>query len=270
MRGRRASSGCAQAGAVAGSRDVTIASGGRERSFRLVVPESALRGVAAPLVVLFHGSNGDGAKEIAVTGLDVKAQQEGFVLAAGNGTQRSWNSGFCRDPDGGACVTDVDDVQFARDLVRAVQGELCIDTARVSATGFSKGAAMVFRLACEASDLFTAFAPVAGALLDPACAPARPRPILIVNAAADAVVPLAAGEHSFRQLLALDGCDDTRDTGSPAAGATCETAPGCADGATTTFCVVEGGHRWPGGATDPTFPFAATDAVSDFFAQDPH
>jgi polyhydroxybutyrate depolymerase len=255
-------------GAVtAGVRDLTIESGGRERSFRLVVPESATSGAPVPLVVLLHGSNGDGAGQIAISDFDRKAAEEGFVLAAGDGTDRSWNSGSCRNPDGRACVEDVDDVAFTRDLVAAARGEACIDPALVYATGFSKGAAMVFRLACEASDLFAAFAPVAGGLAVSPCSPERPRPILLVNATEDPTVPFAVGEASFDAFLGLNGCDDARQSTSPAPGSTCTTATGCSDDATTALCRVAGGHRWPGGATDPSGAFRATDAVWTFLSE---
>jgi polyhydroxybutyrate depolymerase len=252
---------------AAGVHDLTIESGGLARTFRLVVPESAASGAPVPLVVLFHGSNGDGAGQIAIAGFDAKAAEEGFVLAAGDGTDRSWNSGSCRNPEGGACVEDVDDVGFTRDLVAAVEETACIDPARIYATGFSKGAAMVFRLACEAADLFAAFAPVAGGLAFSPCTPERPRPILLVNAADDATVPFAVGEASFLAFLGLNGCDDARESTSPAPGSTCVVAPECRDDATTALCRVPGGHRWPGGATDPDGPFHATDVVWSFFSE---
>ncbi|MEW6272827.1 MAG: PHB depolymerase family esterase, partial [Thermodesulfobacteriota bacterium] len=259
---------CGAATAAAGTRELTVASGGRERGFRLVVPESALGGVPVPLVVLFHGSNGDGAKQIAMSRFDRKAAAEGFVVAAGNGVDRSWNTGFCRDPGGRACVTEVDDVAFARDLVAAAAREACIDPERVYATGFSKGAAMVLRLACEASDLFAAFAPVAGALTIP-CAPERPRPILLVNALDDVAAPFALAEASFDRLALSNGCGETRETILASEGGTCEAAPDCRDGATTALCAVPGHHRWPGGAADPAGTFDATDAVWRFFAEHP-
>lgn len=260
---------CAGKSGAAGPRQVVIESGGTERSFRLVAPNAALHGTPAALVLLYHGSNGDGAKELAVTGLDAKAATEGFIVAAGDGIDRSWNTGFCRDPDGRACVEEVDDVAFTRAMIGAIEDEYCVDTARVYATGFSKGAAMVFRLACAASDVFAAFAPVAGALSISDCAPAAPRPILLINNATDAQVPLAAGKLSFTKFLELNACGDARSATAPAPTATCEIAPDCAEGATTAFCTVEGGHRWPGGTADPGGVFAATDAVWQFFAVHP-
>lgn len=250
-----------------GARTLTVESGGRTRTFRLVVPESTVDAEPVPLVVLFHGSKGDGAGQIGLSGFDAKAEAEGFVLVAPDGIDRSWNSGSCRNPDGRACVEDVDDVGFARDLVAAVEAEACIDPSRVYATGFSKGAAMVFRLVCEASDLFAAFAPVAGGLAFSPCTPERPRPVLLVNAIDDATVPFAVGEASVNAFLGHNGCNEARESSSPAPGSTCVAATDCADDATTALCRIPGGHRWPGGATDPNGAFRATDVVWSFFAE---
>jgi poly(3-hydroxybutyrate) depolymerase len=248
-----------------GTRQVAIQSGGLQRTFLLSVPESALRGAPVPLLLLYHGSNGDGAKEMGITGFDRKAAAEGFIAAAGDGTSRSWNSGFCRNPDGAACVTDVDDVGFTRDMVAAIGREYCIDPQRVYATGFSKGATMVFRLACEASDLFAGFAPVAGGFAFAPCEPAAPRPLQIINGSADAVAPPGLGRLAYEEFVGLNGCNEVRETTSPAATASCELAPQCVGGAVTEFCTVDVAHHWPGGATDPDGEFAATDAIWQFF-----
>ena len=256
---------CAGKAGAPGTRQVAIQSGGLQRTFLLSVPESALRGEPVPLLLLYHGSNGDGAKEMGITGFDRKAAAEGFIAAAGDGTRRSWNSGFCRNPDGAACVTDVDDVGFTRDMVAAIEREYCIDPQRVYATGFSKGAAMVFRLACEASDLFAGFAPVAGGFAFAPCEPVAPRPLQIINGSADTVAPPGFGRLAYEEFVQLNGCNEVRETTAPTASASCELAPQCAGGAVTEFCTVDVAHHWPGGATDAEGEFAATDAVWQFF-----
>jgi polyhydroxybutyrate depolymerase len=254
---------CAGKSGPAGTREIAIESGGVARRFRVTAPDSALRGAPVPLLLVFHGVGADAAIIDANTGFPAKAAAEGFVAAAGDGLGRSWNAGVCCDP---AAAENVDDVGFTRDMVAAIEAEYCIDRARVYATGFSNGAAMVFRLACEASDLFAAFAPVAGALALPSCAPAAPRPIDVVNNVSDPVVPFPLGETSFAAFLDRNRCGDARRTEQPAPNATCEVAPDCADGATTALCAVTGlSHQWPGGATNPAGPFRATDAIWEFF-----
>lgn len=59
----------------------------------------------------------------------------------------------------------VDDIQFTADIIDYVQGEYCIDPARIFATGKSDGAGFCNTLACDAklSTRIAAFAPVSGA-----------------------------------------------------------------------------------------------------------
>jgi polyhydroxybutyrate depolymerase len=262
---------CAGKTGAAGSREITINSGGLERSFLLDVPESALGGEPVPLLLVFHGVLSNGAEIEAVTGFPAKAAQDGFITAAGNGVGQSWNAGVCCQPAQGE---NVDDVGFARDMVAAIESEYCIDTARVYATGFSNGSAMVFRLACEAADLFAAFAPVGGSLALFPCEPSVPRPTQIINNIPDPVVPFALGEFSFGELLRLNACSAERTREQLAPTASCEIAPECADGATTELCAVENvGHRWPGGATDPNghrrgveLPLGLRDLFLDFIS----
>lgn len=255
---------CAGKNGVAGARQVTITSGGRERSFLLDVPESALGGEPVPLVLVYHGVLSNGAEIEANTSFPQKAAENGFITAAGNGIGQSWNAGVCCQPAQGE---NVDDVGFTRDMVAAIESEYCIDPSRVYATGFSNGSAMVFRLACEAADLFAAFAPVGGSLALFPCEPSAARPTQIINNVSDPVVPFALGEFSYGEFLKLNACSTERESVQLAPTATCEIAPDCAGGATTELCAVtDVGHRWPGGATDPNGQFVATDAVWDFLS----
>jgi polyhydroxybutyrate depolymerase len=252
---------CAGKLGVAGTRELTITSGGLQRTVRLTVPESALRGVPAPLLLLYHGVTSNAAQIVVATGMDAKAAAEGFILAAGNGVGASWNAGACCQP---AVGQGIDDVGFTRDLVAALDEEYCIDPARTYASGFSNGAAMVFRLACEASDLIAAFAPVGGSVaID--CAPAQPRPMLVINNVEDPIVPYVLGQISYNAFTQFNGCDATRSESAPASNATCVRAALCEDDAVTELCSVTGtSHVWPGGLVNPMGPFKATDAVWEF------
>ncbi len=256
---------CSGRNGAAGTRELTIESAGRQRTLLVAAPESALRGEPVPLVVVFHGALANAATIQAVTDFPAKAAAEGFITVAGNGIERTWNGGVCCDP---AMSLQVDDVAFARDMVAAIAAEYCIDTERIFATGFSNGAVMAFRLACEASDLFTAFAPVGGSLALQPCTPSQARPIEILNNLDDPIVPFALGENfSFPAALEWNGCADGRTTENPAPTASCEVATDCVDGVRTGFCGVDGiGHVWPGGATDPDGEFGATNHVWSFFA----
>lgn len=258
---------CAGKTGAAGTHVMTVESGGVERSFEITAPESALQGGPAPLVLVYHGVFSEGSAIQTVTGMREKAAEEGFITAAGNGVGRSWNAGVCCDP---AAADDVDDVAFTRAMVATIQEDYCIDDSRIYATGFSNGAAMVFRLACEASDLIASFVPVAGSLALFPCEPEFPRAIDIINNVDDPVVPFDLGEFSVLEFYKHDSCNAVRETSEPAANTTCEIAPECADDTTVQLCGVRGlSHEWPGGATNPQGPFYATDVAWNFFVDHP-
>lgn len=255
---------CAGKSVATGTREITMESGGRTRRLVLSVPQSAVSGRPAPLVLGYHGVNSTPEAFLAVTDFEAKAASEGFIVAAGAGVDRSWNAGVCCDP---AAALDIDDVGFSRDMVAAIEEEYCIDPNRVFATGFSNGGAMTFRLACQAADIFASSSPVAGGVAS-SCEPTRDRSVLIVQNVDDPVVPFVLGEVAFDQLTNLNGCSAERVTTNPASNTTCEAAPACGDGTTTELCAVSGiSHVWPGGATDPNGPFRATDEIWEFFEQ---
>jgi poly(3-hydroxybutyrate) depolymerase len=125
------------------------------------------------------------------SGFKQVADAEGFLVAYPDGIDSAWNIGPC-------CTfsRDVDDVAFARAIIKQIQSEANVDEARVYAAGFSNGGGMTQYLACHAADLFAAVAPSAFDLLEensPSCSPARPIPILLTRALDDNFVTYAGG-----------------------------------------------------------------------------
>lgn len=193
----------------------TITSGGVERSYLLYVPE-AYRGDPAPLVLNFHGSGGVPENQLRTSGFGELADREGFVVAFPAGaftnsvTARSWNANV---------EAGVDDVQFARDVIADVSSKLRIDASRIYATGFSGGARMTSRLACELADTLAAAAPVSGLQYPDGCTLVHAMPIITFHGKADQ-------------------------------------GTGCRDGAEIAFYVIEDGrHTWPPGASELIWAF---------------
>lgn len=251
----------------------TIESGGRERTFRLAVPDGIDLGQPTPLVLNFHGLGSNAAAQEAYAAMAAKAAEEGFITAAGQGTGNSWNTGeICCAP---ANEEGVDDVQFVRDMVAAISADYCIDPARIFATGMSNGGFMSNRLGCDAADLIAAVAPVASFLGLRDCAPSRPMPILMFNGTEDPLVPYGAAAGSSSGWAERNGCRGEPEQTFANGDSSCVTYPDCAGGATTTFCTVEGGgHTWPGAIAIPglgytTTDLDATDAMWEFFVAHP-
>lgn len=160
--------------------------GDKNRSYHLHVPNSYPTDRRVPLVLRFHGLNGNGSHEINSTGYRDVANREGFILVAPSGDGGAWNVGTC-------CTNDrsIDDVAFAKAIVEDVKKVANIDESRIYATGFSMGGGMTHYLACHASDVFAAFAPEAFDLLQENvgdCNPERAVPVLSQRAINDGLV----------------------------------------------------------------------------------
>lgn len=245
---------------------------GRARRFRLLVPESYRRGVPAPLVFDFHGFASDGAEQMARSELRATAAANGFVLVTPDGFGGGWNAEVCC---GETVGLGVDDVQFVRDMVAAVEADYCIDRRRIYAAGYSNGGLFSIFLACRADDLIAAAASVAAASLEAsACVPSRPVPVLFLNGTADPVVPYAVAPPSAATWRQIDGCSDASRISYQRGDSICETWDACEAGTEVGLCTVDGGgHTWPGGGPFPDFlgaqtqDLAASDEIWAFFSR---
>ena len=132
--------------------------GGTEREYVLHIPEGYDSGRPTPMVLAFHGIGLNAAEMDRISGFSRQADASGFVVVFpnGTGTQKSWNGGHCC---GEAAKNNVDDVGFVRALIQEVSSLISIDSKRVYATGFSNGAILAYRLACELSDKIAAYRP---------------------------------------------------------------------------------------------------------------
>ncbi|MBS2024496.1 MAG: hypothetical protein JST92_19015 [Deltaproteobacteria bacterium] len=252
-----------------------LTSGGHVRRFVLVLPpdDSA---TPRPLVLNFHGLVETPGLHQALTRMDDETRKRGLVLAYPEGFGNSWNAGSCcgRGQD-----EQLDDVRFLRELVSQLGDELCIDLRRVYATGISNGGMISWRLACEASDVFAAIAPVAGVNVTPACAPKRNVPVLAFHGTGDFVVTPEGGRFSLPSLESTisaaesrNGCTGERTVRYKHGDTTC-TSKQCPSDADVILCTIEGGgHTWPGGTAAPWLGATSTDidattTILDWFAQ---
>lgn len=227
--------------------------GGRDRQYRIHIPEAASEESPVPVIVALHGGWGTGDAMADQSGLTDAAARQGMAVVYPNGIWRSWNAGSCcgRAQSGG-----VDDVGFIRALVEKLSEEDCIDGARVFGTGFSNGAMMTHRIACEAPDVYRAIAPVAGGPMFEDCASEQGVPALLMVGREDERIPWDGGEFNetyrpsiaeqVRGLASRNRCEED-DEKSLAHG--CKGLSGCGQGE-VRWCVFDRiGHQWPGGST---------------------
>lgn len=163
---------------------------GQERTYRLYTPASVHPHTPAPLVVVLHGNSSTADDMVQTTQFDLAADAHGFILVYPNGIERSWNGGFCCEP---APTLGVNDLAFLDALIPHVESQRSVNRERVYMTGFSSGAIMTYRYACEGSQAVRAIAPVAGTMMLTGCHPEHTPSVLAINGTADREVPYAGG-----------------------------------------------------------------------------
>jgi polyhydroxybutyrate depolymerase len=171
-----------------------LQSGALVRSYLLHVPKQLTQ--PAPLVIVMHGYTGSADSIMSYSGMNEVADDEGFVVVYPQGTVDQKGNAFFNVGYEFHSGSSVDDLQFIRDLVAHLQGELALNPDKVFATGMSNGADMSYLLACQASDLIRAAAPIAGIMMKETfetCSPSRPLPIFEVHGTKDEV-SLFAGD----------------------------------------------------------------------------
>ena len=271
---------CPPAALAAGDHDLEILHDGVKRTAYLHIPASADLEAPTPLVFNFPGYLGNGKQEADFSGMTPKSDEAGFIVVYPDGIENSWNAGDCC---GNAMVKQVDDVGFVRALVAELQTQLCIDPRRIYATGMSNGGFMTHRLACEAADLFAAFAPVSAVNGMDDCTPIRPVPLLMFNGTADFLVIYNGGGNggtfisapqTFAEWAERDACIGAALPGKTNGGTSCKVHDLCGADVSVTLCTHNGmGHCWPGQPTclfgTPNTELSANDEMWDFFQQNP-
>ncbi|KAF2083939.1 carbohydrate esterase family 1 protein [Saccharata proteae CBS 121410] len=211
-RSTKRSSGCGKAlpdGVTAGGKSVnmTIESGGLNRSYLIHVPSSYSKDKPASLILSYHGRTKDAAEQELLSQFSNETYNPDAIAVYPQGVANSKGTRqWLGDPD---APTTINDITFTTDLIAHLSTRYCISPSHIYATGKSNGAGLVGLLACSptASAQIAAFAPVSGAwylgVLGaastslPACSPARARiPFLEFHGYADTTIAYAGGEDA--------------------------------------------------------------------------
>lgn len=279
----------------------TLEHDGLQREYFVFLPSSYNDGGLHPVALFMHGYGGTAtATEAEVTnGLTRYAEEYGYVMVFPQSTWfmsdgpveerwevTSWNhisDGFDKGPAGPICAADAapypcppecgtcgecgwtschDDVGFLKALVARIALDFSVDSNRVYVSGFSNGAMMANRIACEASDLFAAVA-LAGGRVEQGfeCMPTSPLPLLQMNGGADESVPFDGRVSSKGYFYASTASIAEHWNNGAACAAKNEAWTSPTTAGTTVQCTVacpgsnresidcvwpEGNHRWLG------------------------
>ncbi|GAB3870966.1 alpha/beta hydrolase family esterase [Dactylosporangium cerinum] len=264
--------------ALIGDHTLTVTLGDKERTFLLHVPASYDPARTVPVVVALHYRPGSGTAMRELTGLDAKADAEGFLVAYPEGVGGQFNAFGC-------CGAQ-DDVGF----VKAVAGRLVenwhADAGRIFLAGVSNGGDLSFRTAVEAPGVFAAIGVVSGGFAGGRTEAADYKPtspvsvVTLIGADDPQATTFRTGLDTWRGRLACS--TPGAPTSKPAApSASPALDPGvhlttshCLDGSDVDAYVIDGGaHAWFGATAgelkDTAAKIKATDVLWAFFAAHP-
>lgn len=257
-----------------------IMQGDVPRRYDIYVPENAPADRPRSLVFVLHGGwkadveagevksgkpPGRGMSKLTGGGWEKVAERENVVIVYPVAVNARWNDG---QPDTQRITHATDDVGFIAMLIDRIAPAYGVDPARVYASGFSNGAKMSFRLACELDDRIAAVAPVDGGIaprLRPACRPERAVPVVFFHGTEYPRAMMKLYEKMdqdpnavFADTIAFwterNGCDadavSTRSYNVKFDGTTVvkNEYTSCREADVTVYRVEGGGHVWPGGA----------------------
>ena len=246
----------------------TIQSGGENRSFILRVPAGYDRNNPYRLILAFHWRGGT-ATEINSGGTS------GAAWSYYGQQEQSNNSAILVAPqglNGGWANTGGEDVTFVDDMIRRIEGDLCVNSRLRFATGFSYGGGMSYALACGRANVFRAVAVFAGAQLSGCAGGSQPIAYLGLHGIGDSVLSISQGRALRDRFVANNGCTP-RSPREPAAGSRTHITTayaGCRSGYPVVWAAFDGGHL-PGHVDGSTVESGVTTwtkgEVWRFFAQ---
>jgi len=237
------SAGCGKTPTLAsGSR--TISSSGSSRRFMLRIPANYDNNHPYPLVFAFHWNGGtmndiDGGGTSGYTwsyyGLREQADNSTnakmiFVAPQGNGN--GW-----ANPNG-------QDLTLVDDMLKQLEGDLCVDTTRVFAMGFSYGGGMSYAIACARAKVFRAVAVYSGAQLSGCSGGNDPIAYLGIHGVSDGTCNISGG-RSLRDKFVKNNACTAQNPPEPSSGSgkhTCTSYAGCSSGYPVRWCAFDGGH----------------------------
>ncbi len=195
------SAGCGKAPTLtSGTR--TIQSGGQSRSFMIRIPDGYDRNRAYRVVFAFHW-NGGTANDVDSGGTSgytwsyygLRAQaNNSTIFVAPQGIGNGWANSGGRD------------LTFVDDMVRLIDNDLCVDTTRRFAMGFSYGGGMSYAIACARAKSFRAVAVYAGAQLSGCEGGNDPIAYIGFHSITDPVCSIAGGRSLRDRFVRNNGC----------------------------------------------------------------
>jgi poly(3-hydroxybutyrate) depolymerase len=180
----------------------SLQSGGMNRSYTLRIPDNYDMNRPYRLIFAFHWRGGT-ANDVASGGADgaawsyyglMQLSDNSAILVAPQGIDNGWANSGDRD------------VTFVDDMIRQVEGDLCVDTKQLFSVGFSYGGAMSYSLACARPTVFRAVAVYSGGLLSGCSGGTQPVAYLGVQGIGDGILGIAGGREMRDTFVRNNAC----------------------------------------------------------------
>lgn len=247
---------------------VRITTEGERRSYYIYYPSNNQPVYKPyPIIMMLHGGFSSGRVIDDVVQFQKFVDPHKIIVVYPNSDGDNWNDGRSETS------SEIDDVQYLKDVISDVAAKYQGDPSRVYLAGISNGGMMTMRMACDAADSFGAFATVIANMpqdLVTSCNPGGPVSFLMVQGTEDGLVPYEGGQvervvfflgggdivvsapETYQFWVDNAGCTETNET---------ETINTVNDGSTVTkieatcpgdteviqYRMDGAGHHWPGG-----------------------
>lgn len=235
----------------------TMNHGGKVRTYTYYKPTTWSSGDQLPLLVVLHGLTQTGGGVMDITQFNQIAESNNFIVCYPNGINNAWNANM------NVSISNADDKGFIETLIAYFQQNFNTNPNNQYLCGFSNGAFMSHKLACESNLCFAGIATVSGTMSDTVfstCNPSNATSILHIHGTADAVVPYNGGPttgSSVDQILEkwrnYLGCSlnptsiDLPNTNLfDLSTAQRFTYSNCNGSSLDHIKIIGGGHQWPG------------------------
>ncbi len=185
---------------------------GLERTALVAGPKpGSTRGVAPPVVLVFHGHGGGSAQASRSFGIHAAWPEAVVIYPQGVPTV-----GRLTDPEGRLPgwqhrpgENNDRDLKFVDVILAWVERTYGLSPSRTFAAGHSNGGSMVYVLWAARADRFAAFAPSSSVFRQDMSARATPKPAFIVAGRKDPLVLFSAQERSLQSVLRLNHASPT-------------------------------------------------------------
>ncbi|HEX2957718.1 MAG TPA: prolyl oligopeptidase family serine peptidase [Chitinispirillaceae bacterium] len=235
------SSGCGKTPTLkSGKQSVNV--NGQTRDFMIKIPADYDNNHPYPLVFAFHWNGGNmndvdggGSSGYAWSYYGLREQADNstnnkMIFVAPNGISAGWANSNGRD------------LAFVDEMLKLIKGDLCIDTTRIFAMGFSYGGGMSYAIACARANVFRAVAVYSGAVLSGCDGGNLPIAYIGIHGTGDPTCRIDGGRGLRDRFIKNNGCTSQPEPNVSRQSHTCITYENCNPKYPVQWCPFDGGH----------------------------